>query len=78
MRGPFFIAKAKMDRIVIYESNDTVLASLVEQALKDNGIPFSVTGKADVGLGVTSSEIKISVDQKFVEEAKKIIEQINS
>ena len=62
-------------RILVYESNDLVFLHIIEQALKDNGIPCSVIG-ANVALGCVHIT-RIYVDQEFYEQAKIIVEKIS-
>ncbi len=68
-----------MNGVVVYESIDATFLGIIEQALKDHNIPFTVTGGSNVepGLGSPGIPVRISVDQKFVEEAKAIIEQVS-
>ena len=63
-----------MDTIV-YESRDTTILSMIEEALKDNGIPCRIIGGADVGLA-SSHLVRVSVSDKFKEEASDIVKQI--
>ena len=68
-----------MSRVIVYESIDATFLGIIEQALKGHGIPFTVTGGSNVepGLGSPGIPVRISVDQKFAEEAKNIIEQVS-
>ncbi len=61
--------------VVIYESMDTTISKLIEQSLNDNDIPCTVTGGLDINI-VGLNNVKISVPNEFVHQAKNIIKQI--
>ena len=58
---------------IIYESSDLTFLSIIEEVLKDNNIPYTVTGGGDIGLIGPARIIKISVPKEQVEEAKRVI-----
>lgn len=61
--------------IVIYKTNTVTFLSMIEQALSDNEIPYTVTGAADIGIG-SNRNIIVSVHESFEDQAVLIVKQI--
>ena len=62
-------------KVVVYESRDYTLLSMIEQALRDNDLPFAVIGGADVGL-VHAQQVQVLVSEQNAQEAREIVAQI--
>jgi hypothetical protein len=63
--------------IVVYEAFDLTFVSIIEQLLQDEGVAFSTTGAADVGLAATRV-IQIRVRKEDEAKAKELISKIVS
>ena len=64
--------------VVVYEAPDTSFLGMIEQLLTDNGIPYTVTGAADVGLATVGTTIVVKVPDEHSILAKEIISQLTS
>ncbi len=64
--------------VTVYEAANSIFLGMIEQALTDNGIPYSVTGAADVGLATVGTTIVIKVPEKHSTLAKEIVSQLTS
>ena len=60
---------------IIYESNDVTFLGIIEQALTDNEIPYTVIGGADTGLA-SAHLVRISVPMEYIKEAQEIVNQL--
>lgn len=64
---------------LVYESSDRSMFNIIEQCLKDNGIPCMITGAADVGIYRGAGQlVKIFVSQENEEAARDIIRQLTN
>ena len=61
----------------VLQTTDNAFASQVEAALRKKGIPFTVVGRSDAGVGVAQM-ISISVAEKDEKAALKIIDSLRS
>lgn len=61
--------------IIIYQSHNSFEADMIEHVLRDHGIPFQITGRADAGL-YNILPIQIMIPEDFKEEAQELIASI--
>lgn len=64
--------------VIVFESADRLFLGIIEQALTDNGIPYLVTGAADVGLATVGITILVKVPEQHAEMARDIVLQLTS
>lgn len=60
--------------VIIYHAGNSSLLPMIEQVLKDNGIPYTVTGASDIGIGLQDIEVKVS--EENAEIALDLVKQI--